>query len=390
MTLDTPEVAPSTSTSEPSQSYVSELISPAVDSVETPPAPVQDTPPTAEPTAEVPPVADAKPEGSETAKDLEGLIQQFAKRTGLDPNDPNQRKTLKTMADQALYIQKLEAQGKPAAADDGLTEFERSLSAPKTEAPVEPTPAQPTAQPQQATQSNDVTEIAKDWRTPEDSIKDLDAAWRAGDMGKVHKIEEARQQIHFIRNQVPLIESYVKTQIQQAMAGLGDVIPSVRESLAKQREADARDFAVAELGKNGVDIKALLAEPADGQTIEFDGEKFPATPFNQIVAANRGILNVNVQHPDPETAARLTNIERYRLANNIYKAQRANAGVSADTAKSLVDAGKQQAERATADKTRQAINAGNGAGGDSRPSSYAKELSKGSTDDGMSFSSLFS
>jgi hypothetical protein len=142
---------------------------------------------------------------------------------------------------------------------------------------------------------------------------------------------------------------------------LGDVVPEVRRTVADRRIAQDRDFAIDQLRKAGAEHIDKLFVAEDGPPINFDGEDFPNTPLNRILARFPQILQITAQHADPAKAARQSFIARYKMAYQIY--QQESAGHSTETAKQLVQAGRESKERESKDRARQAINAGSGKSG---------------------------
>ena len=80
--------------------------------------------------------------------------------------------------------------------------------------------------------------------------------------------------------------------------------------------------------------------------------------MNKAIAENPWLLQIRVNHADPNTASRLTNLARFRAAHKIV----AGGKVPDIKAKQLMDAGKVAADKAQQDRTRQSLNGGPGAG----------------------------
>jgi hypothetical protein len=314
--------------------------------------------------------------------DVEKLIEQFAKETGLNPKDPNQRKTLKRLADKELFIQKLQAdhaaqkQASQPGAQTGpelLTAFEKELAAESGQKEGEqPQPAATDPTKQAGTQATTAAapqgygDVGDAWKTPEDSLSALNEAWAANDLKKVHEVEMARFRRNFDSGIAPQLLNYVNQLLDKRFQGfvekdLGDIVPEVRRGVTERRAAESREFAIGELRKAGAEDIEKLFEAEDGPPITYEGEQFPNTPLNRILAKHPELMRIQETHADPAKAERRTFISRYKLAYQIYK--QGAAGVPAATAKQLVDAGREAKERETADRTRQGINAGPGATG---------------------------
>ena len=392
---------PAAPTESAQPSYVQSILGPAGD-FGSDAAPVADTTPQ---TATTTPGTDperqdstvtkpGEPTAATTAPTLDDLIQQYAKETGLNPDDPNQRKTLKRLADKELFIQKLQA-GQPAAAqptDTGttgpelLTAFEQELAA-ETAAPEKPgeqpqagKPAETAAPAKPATEAGRYGDIGDDWKAPEDSLKAINDAWADNDLKKVHEIEMARLRRNFDTGIAPQLLQFVQHMLDQRLQGfvkdnLGDVVPEVRRTINERRVAEDREFAIEELRKAGAGEIDKLFTAEDGPPITYEGQEFPNTPLNRILAKHPEIMRITETHSDPSKAQRKTYISRYKLAYQIYK--QGAAGVPVAIANKLVEAGRESKERESNDRARQTLNAGKGASGlgDKQPSkSYVHDL----------------
>lgn len=361
-------------------------------------------PPSQQPEAGQPGTAPGQPDGSpqEGAKPTEAdnqaafdeLMEQYAQETGLNKDDPNQRKTLKRLVDKELFIRQLQASNKSAAEqakalDKGpelLTAFEKELAAETTaEAGKGPTQAGEEARPPAAGEKKEAepfryNDAGDDWKSPEDSLHALNEAWAENDLKQVHEIEMARLRRNFDSGIAPQFLRFIEKMVESRLNGLmerdlGDIVPEVRRSVSDRRAAESREFAIDELRKAGAADIEKLFENEDGPPIEYEGQQFPNTPLNRILAKHPEILRIMETNPDPAKAERKTFIARYKLAYRIFKS--GAAGVSAETAKKLVEAGRESAERDSNDRARQSINAGSGASGHGDKSgakSYVSEL----------------
>jgi hypothetical protein len=423
------EATTTTATAEPPQSnepessgsgYVQSLIEPALDGdsrqalddgkVATPPASEETTPATDE--------AKGPEEAPETpAKEArrEELIQQYAKEWGVNPNDPNQRKALKRVADKELFIEHLKGQiasGKPAqeataTAGEPLTEFEKSLIA-AADAETAPPARTETAPPPQTDGTKTTADaprgygdIGDTWTKAEDGYTALNEAWQAGDLTKVRDIETAM----FVRRAdailYPVLNSIVDQRVEAKVQAalqrdLGDVVPEVRRTVEQARSMANRDFALAEIAKlPGLDTVGSLFQETEGPPIVFRGVEYPDTPMNRVFAENPDLLDIRVTHDskgrplDPQKAEQATFIKRYKQAARIH--QMKQQGIDPKKANELVRAGEQVNERRNADRTRQALNSGAGAtgrGADKGSDSYVKGLMQVPGE--VPFSDLFS
>lgn len=378
MAQDTQETATSAATGSPGGSYVQSLIETGGLGLDSP--------------AEAPSSGGADQQAQETtpaaSKDvsvpgatptLEDLIQQYAKETHSDINDGHLRSLLERMAHKELYIQELKAKQANAAAIAApttgpalMTAFEKELAneKPPAEAGGPTPPAQAAAsqaQPGQAATPPPPTkygDVGDDWKTPEESLTALNEAWAENDMTQVHEIERARFRRNFDTDIAPPLINYLTKMVEQKLEDyyqrqLGDVVPEVRRSVADRRIAESAEFALGELRKAGAEDLDTLFVEEEGPPIEVDGEKFANTPLNRILARHPEILRIQEHHPDPKKAERMTLISRYKLAYQIHK----QGGVPAETARKLVEAGREGRERDSQDRARQAINAGPGVSG---------------------------
>lgn len=351
---------------------------PTAGQVTQPPPPEAAAATTTAATEEQPPPA---PEAVETPDDpakaaaRDELIQQFAKETGLSPDDPNQRKTLKRLADKELFIRKLQADNetlkgtgvpRPGDAPEFITEFEKAEQPKPTEEP----PAKPvatTAPPPANTEASKYGDIGDEWKTPEDSLTALNEAWSKNDLKGVHEVETARLRRNFDAVIAPPLFAFIDKMLEArfkafAEKDLGDVLPQVRQTVAQQRLADDREFAVDQLRKAGMaDIDALFAVE-DGPPIKFDGQEFPNTPLNRLLVKHPEIMQISVPDADRSKAQRKTFIARYRLAYQLHR-QAAPPPVSAEVAKELVKQGEVIANGKESERARQALNSGTGASG---------------------------
>lgn len=350
-------------------------------------------------------VADKTQETTEApATDVDGLIQQFAKATGLNPNDPNQRKVLKQLADKELHIQKLQGEnakfrGTPTPEKDHLTAMERALLEPEQAvARQDATTARPAA----GDGTFKIGDAGDEWKTAIDGHKALEEAYAIQDPRDRHErvrdVENAMFLRRFATTGVPLMTHMIREEFQNLIERhLGDLIPGMRQSVETQKRAQSQQKAVAELravpGYESVDI---LLKPIDDTKLEFaiDGEpeKWPNTPLNRIISQHPELLNIRSDHKDPETARTLTNVLIYRAAMKIQKATE-KKGIDPEQAQTLVESGKKMAERERGEGGRFAANSGsgsNGRGSTGGPASYVEELIGNRQGGPIPFSSLFS
>lgn len=374
------------------------------------------------PPAAPPPGEEETAPPPERAAALESLIQQYAKETGLNPEDPAQRKTLNRMASKELFIQKLKADldtAKRAAAKPAgeappvepelMTAFEKELfseqkpgaattaapgtaqpqgAAPQTGAPPAGTPPAGAPLPRQ------YGDIGDSWKTPEESLTALNEAWVANDLRKVDEIEAARFVRAFDSRVAPHLLGFIDRMVTERLAGfakkeLGDVIPTVRKTISEQRLSESKEFAIGELRTAGATDIEQMFTAQDGPALKFDGQEWPNSPLNRVLIRHPEIMSIVKSHDDPVKAERATLLARYKLAYQIWK-QEASGGVPAAAAQQLVAAGRDMERNQAADRARQTINAGPGAtglGGKPTGDSYIEQLQN--LPGALSASSLF-
>ena len=310
------------------------------------------------------------------------LIAQFAKEMkNLDPNDPEDLKTLIRVADKELHIKNLESRGQQPSVDAGLTAFERSLQPQQPQQQQHPQQPQQQLQPQQPQPQAPPPardDAGKNWNSATDAFDDYADAWtgfinaegpaaKREASAKLEAVQEAiadRQIGARLINFGRLMNDHVNQLLDQRLnQQLGDVIPQVRQQLDQQRIADSRDFALRELAATPEykDINSL-DKPDQDNPLRVNGEEFPNTPMNRIIAENPYILQIQVNRgPDGrpltrEASERLTMIERMRAVAQLHKAQQIDSG----KARSLINAGKNMTRREQQDSARRGINRGSG------------------------------
>jgi hypothetical protein len=235
-------------------------------------------------------------------------------------------------------------------------------------------------------------DVGDDWKTPEDSLSALNEAWADNNLQQVHEIERARFRRNFDTDIAPALFPYLAKMMESKLdeyyqRQLGDVVPEVRRTVADRQTAEAVEFALDELRSAGAeDLDSLFVEE-EGPPIVFEGEQFANTPLNRVLTRHPEILRIQEHHQDPAKAQRKTLISRYKLAYQIYK--QGAGGVTAETARKLVEAGREGRQRDNQDRARQAINAGPGSSGhgeQSKSGSYVRDII--SRQDDIPFASL--
>lgn len=338
--------------------------------------------------------------GEESAEVVEGddLLAQFAKRTGLDPNDPGQRKTLNTLVAKEKYIRELQAKldgtqaGKPAAS--GLTKFEQEQQAAQDKAQQEAAAATPASGGEKGPAIGQYDDIGTQWQSPRDAYSALSEAWgeaaASGDYGKVVATEAAIFARRFDNIGVPRVEQLVQQRLDKFMQdNFGSIMPVIQQQAAHHSATEAQEFAMGELEATPEykDIRSLDQEQ-EGPPLVVNGEKFRNTPLNRILVENPWIMSIKREHADPKVADRLTYLARLKAAHKIGT----SGQISSQKAKALINAGSKQEQRKSQDRVRQSLNSGGTPGktletGKPKPLGYVEDLI-GSTDGPISFSDL--
>jgi hypothetical protein len=332
-------------------------------------------------------VEQAEEEAQEVEEEADGQfdlkdpkVQKWIKRAGLDPSDPKDAKTLKTLLDQDNYIEQLKGGGQKVESE-GLTEYERSLQ--EKQAKKDEPPAGKQGEKPQGKQSPQYEDAGKDWKAPKDALAAYAAAWEhaneTGDFDKVNEVEAAIYQRRFDAIGMPKVANFVQSFVEQFLQErLGDVLPRMRETVEVDRQRDALDFAYEQLEKvdEYKDIRGLVKVDESGPPILINGKKFPNTPLNKILAANPEILHIKREGRNQEESDRLTYLARLKMAHKIHASNRISRG----TAQKLVDSGAKIAQKKQRDQVRQSLNGGGRAntklapGQSTGAKSYVEEL----------------
>jgi hypothetical protein len=317
------------------------------------------------------PPAGVKPEVWEAMRRLALEMKDFK----YDLNDPREFAILRRAAEKEVELAKRTKGEGDAAPADELTEFERAAGI--EDQPATEKPGADTAQTAGAGEDlppGKYGDIGDNWKAPRDSYIAEQQAWENGgdppDYDTLHQIQVARTVRILDAVAGPTI-SALRQEIATLKSQLSEVAPHVKQTLARNEQAQSRRFAVTELAKvKGFEEVEKLFEEEDGPPVEFGGEKFANTPFNRICKSNPEILNIVVPEDSaearraakqrgitPARAARdLTNISRFRMAARIARQGR----VAPAQAQALVDAGAEAAKRQQRDTIRQGLNSGAG------------------------------
>jgi hypothetical protein len=335
-------------------------------------------------------------------RDVDTLIQQFAKEHGLDLNDPNQRKIAKRLADKEVHIQKLTAKAAAASEQpDYYAQYAKELeggsgettAAPKEESGEKRAPQTQPADTEGQVDAPEFVKLARSWKNLTEPYTALNQAYADGDFQKAAETDNG---LHFQRTlaiTVPIVEELVERRIKKLMAeDLGDFVPSARQAAQERKEDEAWDHAKSSLLKHE-DFKELapkLFKAEEGPEIEIAGEKVENSPLNRILKQFPRLLNIKQEHKDPDKARKLTFYSILLEAANIYK-EFEKKGIPPEKAKELMDAGAKIQEREEQGRVRQGLNAGAGSTGlaKGKPQQSWAEQVAGSAGDEKSVRTLF-
>jgi hypothetical protein len=303
-----------------------------------------------------------EPEGQDD-QELAGLIEKYAKQYGLkDLNDPDAWKStdlpklFKQLADKENFIQKLKGQTKPPEVpwNEGLEQAPADARADK----APPDQQQP---PQERQDEQAPPDIGASWRAQEDAIADMNEAWAAGDFKKVSEVENAMWARQFVGMGLPHMQRIVQQAVAQLRNELQDVVPAMREGVQRQQVQQDKDFAISQLRGNPDYAETIedLFKVEEGPNIQYNGEEFPNTPYNRMLAEHPHLLKIREMDENPRVAQRKTAYTRYEAALRLYKTS-LNGSLGPEKAQQLVEAGKKIAGRNEKDRVRRGLNAGPG------------------------------
>lgn len=271
-----------------------------------------------------------------------------------------------------------------------VTDFERSLVPTATPPAPPPPPVQPpVAQPAVIQQPPEIPDHLR-WTSAEDVFNSEAAIWgefhdesatpsqKAAAAKKLSEIKDV--QIRLTLNTI--LPGIIKQAQDEARADLqaelGDVIPVMRQTAVQKQQEASHAFAVAELEKAGVEGIRELVTPVSATPLIYDGDQYDDTPLNRVMAAYPLVNKINVTHDaagkpyPPQTAERLTRIERYKAAAELWphlamqarpEAKQPNGTPQPDRAAvgQAFQAGLTAAKQTEVDRARQGLNAGAGA-----------------------------
>lgn len=320
--------------------------------------------------------------------EVERLIEQFAKETGLDPKDSGQRKTLNRLAQKEVHILRQqnrirELEGDTAQPDKGATSAEEEIfSQYKDEKP------QPKEEPSRS-QDGDKP-LWETWTSVADPYKAVAKAWekvqKENDFSDVNKVDQALFSARLLSS-TPYIQQIAERVIQNTF---GELMPDIEATVRSKRSDSAREWAINALSneKGYEDIDGLFKEDGDGALV-IDGQKYPNSPLNRILKDNPEIMDIHVTEHNGKflseaDSLRLTFMKRFRAVSKLHKMGK----IDSKQARDLVDAGARMGKRAETEKVRQGMNRGSGAGQKQKDKTYGQYLAEASRGGAQSLSDL--
>lgn len=305
--------------------------------------------------------ADPYKDGAEKGSDeYDDLVKQIAKRMKKDLNDPEQRKDVQTVVDAQLHIRKLQRENKQlregrSDEDATLTEFEKGLLENKKE------PEDKAAEEKKPQARSD----GFNWTGPKDAYSDELKAWQEQDFNKLHNIREelAARTVQSLlmsvgpdgeANPSPVLSNLIGKVIQQ---NIGGILPQMQQIVATNSRNEAKNLAIADVEKIYPDLREMFVEDGGQPIVDENGNKLPNTPLNRVLNENPELLDIYVQHNDPQTADRLTYTKLLKAARRIHAKEK--GGTKKD--KRLLEAGIKTGQRTEQERSRQSLNKGSGA-----------------------------
>lgn len=316
-------------------------------------------------------------------EDIDAEVARIAEEYGIDPE------TLKGLS-VAQIVKKLTegAQQKPEQPSTEINWMDGLEDAAAKPA------AEPEAQPDPAAEAkpDDQPDVGAAWKSQADAVNDLNDAFAEGNWDKVGDIQNAIFKRQMVGMGMPFIQQMLNKAIEDFRAELGDVVPRVKQTIQQQQVNADRDWVLMSIRKADKKNPALLDamfKAEDGEEIEFNGQQWPATPYNKILAANPWMLKIREHDDNPRIAQRKTIHSRMMAALSRFREMQ-GGNLKPEKAKELVEAGAEIERRKQNDRVRQGLNAGKGASsaGGKPPRNIVHELNsapgRGSIEDLMS------
>jgi len=302
--------------------------------------------------------------GESPSDEIEELVRKIAEETGLDPE--KNRDALLILAEREN--KNLEGKRNEDQEGEWLTPWEKEQAETKTEEGAKsPAPAEGVQKPPAAGEGKPPEpfrfgDVGDNWKDLVEGETALAEAWDKGDTAKVNEVQNAlfkRRFMEAVPVAIALSQHAFKQELDSWKAQFSDVLQESKQTRERRQDELARDSAQAELLKTGKkELFEKLFAPDGGKPVVHKGEEFAPIPYNRLVTQHPGLLKIKADHPDPETAAKLTYIERYRAAARLLESLNSESKVSASEAKALVKAGAESRKRDEESRTRQRLNAG--------------------------------
>ena len=305
-------------------------------------------------------------DGEPAPEKLEELIRTIAEELDLDPE--KNRDVLLKLAERDK--RNLDSKRDEDQTADWLTPWEKEQAEKQTAGGEKPpAPAEGGEKPPAAGEGAPPPapfkfgDIGDNWKNLVEGEEALAAAWDAGDSQKVTQIQDALHARRFMAQGLPVALAITERMIAQKLDAFQkqfkDVFDDSRQNRDERLDRNARDWAQNQLGKSGkTEIFTKLFALDGGKPVVYQGEEVDACPYNRLVTQHPELLKIKVEHKDPDTALRLTYLERYRMVGKLYERLQGEGKVSASEAKALLKAGSDSRKRDEQARTRQRLNAG--------------------------------
>lgn len=368
-----------------------------------PPKPVE-TAPAVAPT-ETPAVAsEAKPEADKFgAEVLDQIKAEF--RAEYPSAD---EALIARLADKELYVRKLQSEStkkskeitkllnrtlRPEIKPPAMTPFEQSLQSAPAQPGAVPTPppvvSPPPAPPVQPPAPAEPA-MPEYMRSFDAAMEEYNTAILAGDSRHAAEVLAQINAVEYSIRQKAILEEVNRIVDER----LKPIQKTTEEIESKRQAEEDTEFALAEVEKVNPEIRSMF-EPVSNEPLVVNGKQYHDTLMNRIALRFPHINRINVSHPDPRTASRLTMIERCKAAAEMMSLIGAEPGETAPqppavpapvqpalatpptgtpvpmTPEVIAHAARLIAERELADRARHGLNAGPGGSSISQPATQS-------------------
>jgi len=299
-------------------------------------------------------------EAEATPSEDDGELDAVAARMKLDLSNEDQRKTAESFLNNQKYTEQLKAELeslKQGATKEEQSEAEGELFKQYEEEQTEEAPREePTPQDTQ-------TPLWQQWKSPQDAVNATQEAWKSGDPQKIIEVGNAEFQAR-LSGSLPLIQRIAQdVAAQMVNERFGDFLPDIEATVHQRRNGQAEQWATETLAKSNPDFGDIFNADANADpVIGVDGNSYPNSPVNRILAENPWIMQITVDKApngkalNPQDAMKATYLGRYKAVHQIHT----RGKVTGTRAKEFVKAGAEMQKRSAADKTRKTLNKGTG------------------------------